>query len=328
MATYIIRRSVALVPLLFLISVITFVLIQLPPGDYVTTHMMNLRAQGTFVAAEEEERLREQYGLGKSMYQQYFLWIRKIVLHWDFGTSFAFNRPVADLLAERVPLTLVISLLSAVLIWVMAVPIGIYSATHQYSKFDFFWTFVGFIGLATPNFLVALVFLWFAFYWFDISAIGLFSAAYQGVPWSVAKVVDLLKHTWIPVLIVGTSGTAGLIRVMRGTLLDELNQQYVVTARVKGLSEPRILFKYPVRMAINPVVSTLGWMLPSLVSGEVLVSTVMSLPTTGPLLLEALLAQDMFMAGSIVLILSALTVVGTLISDILLVWLDPRIRYD
>jgi peptide/nickel transport system permease protein len=225
-------------------------------------------------------------------------------------------------------LTATVSILTTLFIWAMAVPIGIYSATHQYSLFDYLWTLVGFVGVATPSFLLALVVIWIAFSRFGISAIGLFSSEFEAAPWSFAKLLDLLKHIWVPIVIIGLSGTAGLIRVMRGTLLDELNKQYVVTARAKGLKEGNLLFKYPVRVAINPIISTIGWMLPGIVSGEVLVSMVLNIPTTGPLLLRALLNQDMFLAGSIVLILSTLTVIGTLISDLLLAWIDPRIRYE
>jgi peptide/nickel transport system permease protein len=325
---YTVRRILILIPLLFVISVITFVLIQLPPGDYLTLYIMQLEAAGTTVAEEEVEMLKRVFGLDKPMHVQYLIWLRRIVVYRDFGVSFQFQAPVSELLAERVPLTVAISLATTVFVFVVAVPIGILSATNQYSLLDYFWTFVGFIGISVPSFLLALVALWIAFKQFNMSAIGLFSPEYMDAVWSWGKVVDLLKHLWIPVVIIGMAGTASLIRTMRGTLLDELRRQYVITARSKGLPEIRNLIKYPVRTAINPIISTIGWLLPGIISGEVLVSMVMNIPTTGPLLLTALLNQDMYLAGSIVLILSCLTVIGTLISDILLTWLDPRIRFE
>lgn len=328
MLVYTVRRILILIPLLFVISVITFVLIQLPPGDYLTLYIMQLEAAGTTVAEEEVEMLKRVFGLDKPMYVQYFIWLRRILIYHDFGRSFQFQAPVSELLADRVPLTVAVSLATTVFVFVVAVPIGILSATNQYSLLDYFWTFVGFIGISVPSFLLALIALWIAFKQFNMSAIGLFSPEYTDAAWSLGKVVDLLKHLWIPVAIIGMAGTASLIRTMRGTLLDELKRQYVITARSKGLPEIRNLIKYPVRTAINPIVSTIGWLLPGIISGEVLVSMVMNIPTTGPLLLTALLNQDMYLAGSIVLILSCLTVIGTLISDILLTWLDPRIRFE
>ena len=328
MLVYTVRRILILIPLLFIISIITFVLIQLPPGDYLTLYIMQLEAAGTTVAEEEVEMLKRVFGLDKPMHVQYLIWLRRIVVYHDFGVSFQFQEPVSELLADRVPLTVAISLATTVFVFAVAVPIGILSATNQYSLLDYFWTFVGFIGISVPSFLLALVALWIAFKQFNMSAIGLFSSEYMDAAWSWGKVVDLLKHLWIPVVIIGMAGTASLIRTMRGTLLDELRRQYVITARSKGLPEIRNLIKYPVRTAINPIISTIGWLLPGIISGEVLVSMVMNIPTTGPLLLTALLNQDMYLAGSIVLILSCLTVVGTLISDILLTWLDPRIRFE
>ncbi len=328
MLVYTVRRILILIPLLFVISVITFVLIQLPPGDYLTLYIMQLEAAGTTVAEEEVEMLKRVFGLDKPMHVQYFIWLRRILIYHDFGRSFQFQAPVSELLADRVPLTVAVSLATTVFVFMVAVPIGILSATNQYSLLDYFWTFVGFIGISVPSFLLALVALWIAFKQFNMSAIGLFSPEYMDAAWSWGKVVDLFKHLWIPVVIIGMAGTASLIRTMRGTLLDELRRQYVITARSKGLPEIRNLIKYPVRTAINPIISTIGWLLPGIISGEVLVSMVMNIPTTGPLLLTALLNQDMYLAGSIVLILSCLTVIGTLISDILLTWLDPRIRFE
>jgi peptide/nickel transport system permease protein len=328
MLEYIIRRVLILIPLLFIISVISFALIQIPPGDFLTTYIMRLKVQGITVQQGEIDQLSAMYALDQPIYVQYTRWIGNIVLHGDFGRSFQWRQPVSEIIGERIALTMVVSILTIILTWIIAVPIGIYSATHQYSVFDYLFTFIGFIGLATPSFLLALIVLWLAFEKLGISAIGLFSPEFVNAPWNMAKIGDMLRHIWVPVLIIGIAGTAGLIRVMRATLLDELRKQYVVTARAKGLSEGRLLIKYPVRISINPLVSTIGWMLPSIVSGETLVSIVLNIPTTGPILLGALLAQDMYLAGSFVLILSFLTVSGTLISDILLAWLDPRIRYE
>jgi peptide/nickel transport system permease protein len=328
MLEYIVRRVIVLVPLLFVITVISFALIQLPPGDFLSIYIMRLKVQGIEIQQGEIDQLKAMYALDQPVYIQYLRWIGNILLRGDFGRSFQWRQPVSEIIGERIVLTMVVSLLTIIFTWAASIPIGIYSATNQYSVFDFFFSFLGFIGLATPSFLLALVVLWLAFDKCGISAIGLFSPQFINAPWSVAKILDMLKHIWAPVVIIGISGTAGLIRVMRGTLLDELQKQYVVTARAKGLSERWLLFKYPVRISINPLVSTIGWMLPSIVSGETLVSIVLNIPTTGPILLGALLAQDMYLAGSFLLILSVLTVTGTLISDILLAWLDPRIRYE
>lgn len=327
MVSLIFRRIMILIPLLLVISLISFVIIQIPPGDYLTSYVQRLKASGKEIDEAEIARLTELYGLDLPVSVQYFRWLRNIVFRGDLGFSFQWNAPVSELIGERIALTMLISLLTMLFAWAVAVPIGIYSATHQYSLFDYFWTFVGFIGLSVPGFLLALVLVWILFSRFGIKVTGLFSSAYAEAPWSLAKVVDMLKHIWVPMIIIGMSGTAGLIRVLRATLLDELNKLYVIAARTKGLSERVLLFKYPVRVAINPLVSTIGWMLPAFVSGEVLVSMVLNIPTTGPLLLGALKSQDMYLAGSFVMILSTLTVIGTLVSDILLAWLDPRIRY-
>jgi peptide/nickel transport system permease protein len=327
MLSFIVKRCLILIPLLFLISIVTFVIIQLPPGDILTQIVSSQMLSNSTIAKETIARLTVQYGLDQPLYVQYYRWMSNILLHGDLGWSFQWNQPVSALIGERITLTIIISLLTTIFIWVVAVPIGIYSATHQYSLLDYAATIVGFIGLATPGFLLAMVVLWFVYIEFGVSIAGLFSPEYVQGPWSLARIWDLLKHVWAPVIIIGLSGTGGLIRVMRGTLLDELKKQYVITARAKGLSERRVLFEYPVRVAINPLISTIGWMLPGIISGEVIVSIVLNLPTTGPLLWGALLAQDMYLAGSFMLILSALSVTGTLISDILLAWLDPRIRY-
>ncbi len=327
MTSYIIRRVLYMFIILFVISIVAFVIIQLPPGDYLTSYIMQLRTQGQDIDEAQIASLRKQYYLDLPMYQQYFMWTWKM-LHGNFGRSFEWNKPVRDLIAERLPLTVMISLSTLVFVYIVAVPIGIYSATHQYSLGDYTFTVFGFIGLATPNFLLALILMFVFFKYLGLSVTGLFSPEYELAPWNFAKIWDMLKHFPIPIIVIGTAGTAGLIRVMRGCLLDELRKQYVITARAKGVAERTLLFKYPVRVAINPIISTIGWTLPAIVSGETLTAIVLSLPTTGPLLFRALMSQDMFLAGSTIMFLTFLTVIGTLVSDLLLVWVDPRIRYE
>jgi peptide/nickel transport system permease protein len=317
-----------MLPTIFAISVISFMIIQLPPGDYLTTYVARLSAGGDIVEEDAIAALEARYGLGQPFYVQYYKWITNIVLRGDFGQSFEWNQPVKALLWGRIGFTMILSTSALLFTWLVAFPIGIYSAVRQYSIGDYFFTTLGFLGLAIPDFLLALVLMFVAFKYFNQSVGGLFSQEYIEAVWSWAKVQDLLSHLWIPVVILGTSGTAGLIRIMRANLLDELHKPYVVTARAKGLSEIKLLLKYPVRLALNPFVSTLGWTLPVLISGSAIISVVLSLPTTGPLLLRALIAQDMYLAGSFILILGVLTVIGTLLSDILLAWLDPRIRFE
>ena len=321
----ILRRVVLALPTLLFISIVSFAIIQLPPGDFVTTTVSQWIAQGESVDAETEAMLRARYGVDQPVSMQYLKWLRNII-SGDLGVSWAWAKPVGALVAERLPWSLLVSCVSLVFVYLVAIPIGVLSATRQYTFSDYAFTFVGFIGLAIPNFLFALIFLWLFFLATGNSAIGLFSREYLSAPWSVGKVFDLLKHLIIPVIIVGTAGTASLIRVMRANLLDELKKQYVIVARAKGLAEGRLLFRYPVRMAINPIVSTVGWTLPALVNGELLTSIVLGLPTLAPVLLTSLLSEDLYLAGSIIFILSILTVVGTLLSDLLLVWVDPRIR--
>lgn len=328
MLTYIARRLIIFIPLILLISIITFFLIQLPPGNYLDTYVFRLQEAGLDVDEAEIVRLREQYGLDRPVYVQYFRWMSGLI-RGDLGRSLTMeNRLVVDILRERVPASMAISLATLVFVWVVAVPIGIYSATHQYSVTDYIATFVGFFGLAVPNFLFALVLIWLVYTQTGMAITGLFSVQFADAPWSFARFLDLLKRIWVPLIVLGTAGTAGLIRVMRGNLLDELKKQYVVTARSKGLKETRLLFKYPVRIALNPMVSTIGWLLPSLVSGEVIVSIVLDLKTVGPVLFGAITSQDMYLAGSVLMILSVLSIIGTLLSDILLAWIDPRIRYE
>lgn len=328
MLVYIVKRMFYMIPTLIAISIVTFFIIQLPPGDFLTSLVMSLQEQGEQVDGAQIAALRERYGLDQPVIVQYWKWITGIVFRGDFGQSFEYNRPVSQLIWERLNLTFILSLATLVFIWIVAIPVGIYSAVRKYSLGDYIATFFGFIGLAIPNFLLALVLLYISFRYFGQSPGGLFSPDYVDAPWSFEKVLDLLAHLWIPMLVLGTAGTAGLIRTMRANLLDELGKPYVVTARAKGLSESRLLLKYPVRLALNPFVSSLNDVLVQLVSASAIVSIVLSLPTTGPLLLRALMSQDMYLAGSFILMMSVLTVVGTLLSDLLLAWIDPRIRYQ
>ena len=328
MMRFVLRRILYMIPTMIIISMIAFAIIQLPPGDFMTSVLAGLAATGETLDSTMVEALREQYGLGQPIYVQYYKWISGIVLHGDFGLSFEWNRPVSEMIWEKLGLTFFISFVTLIFIWGISIPIGIYSAVKQYSFGDYLFTFFGFIGLATPNFVVALLLMYFSFAVLGQSVGGLYSPEFIEAPWSMAKFVDLMQHIWIPVIVIGTSGMATLIRIMRANLLDELYKPYVTTCRAKGMKEWRLILAYPVRIALNPLVSTLGWVLPTLVSGAIIVSVVLNLPTTGPLLPKALVAQDMYLAGSIILLLSVLTLIGTLISDILLALLDPRIRYQ
>jgi peptide/nickel transport system permease protein len=325
MVRFIVRRITILIPMMAMMSVVSFAIIQAPPGDYLETYIATLMASGDEVDMAEIEALERTYGLDQPMYIQFLKWIWK-VLHGDFGQSLEFQRPINTLIGERLGLTLALSLFTILFTWSLAIPVGMFSAVRRYSIGDYAFTFFSYIGVGIPNFLLALLIMWSVYNWFGLKITGLFSDQYIDAPWSLGKVLDLLKHIWVPMLILGTAGTAGLTRVVRANMLDELNKPYVQTARAKGLSERRLLLKYPTRIALNPFVSTVGWALPRLFSGSTIVATVLGLPTIGPLLLRALMAQDMFLAGSIILILTSLTMVGTLISDVLLAAIDPRIR--
>ncbi len=329
MAQYILRRVLYMIPMMFIVSLLVFVTIQLPPGDYVSAMIEQMRnQQGTNWSPQFEAAMRDRYGLNQPVTTQYTKWIGNVVLHGDFGYSFQNNEPSQKVIQDRIGMTILIAFASFMFSWMVALPIGIYSAVRQYSLGDYVFSIIGFIGMATPGFLIALLAMYVAFSRSGDSLSGLFSTKYQDASWSLHKVADLLKHLWIPMIIVGTSGTAGLIRIMRANLLDELNKPYVETARAKGMPEWRLLLKYPVRHALNPFVSTIGWTLPVLVSGEAIVSIVLNLPTTGPVLLQALKVQDMYIAAGFLLLLSLLTMTGTLLSDVLLAWLDPRIRLE
>ncbi len=324
---FVLKRILWMVPFLFFVSVVAFFLIQAPPGDYLTTYIARLGESNEILDQASIDNLRQRFGLDRPLYVQYFKWVGNL-LQGDFGMSFEWRQPVSDLVWERMGLTFVLSFATLLFTWAVAFPIGVYSAVRKYSIGDYCATVVGFVGLATPNFLLALILMYFGVVYFGTDVGGLFSSEYKNAPWSWGKVLDLASHLWLPVIVLGTSATASLIRIMRANLLDELNQPYVDTARAKGLSEFWLLVKYPVRVALNPFVSTIGWVLPNLVSGAVVTAVVLSLPTAGPLMLQALLSQDMYLAGAFVLLLSSLTVIGMLLSDILLVLLDPRVRYE
>ena len=327
MLNYIVRRILIMIPTLLAISVLVFVIIQLPPGDIITSRLQELQAEGQEVSVEQIAALRQRYHLNDPLQVQYLKWIGGF-LQGDLGYSVMYGQSVNNLIWERLGYTLLITMTATLFTWVVAFPVGVYSALRQYSAFDYIATVGAFLGLATPNFLLALVLMYLGYEWFGIAVGGLFSPEYAGAQWSIAKLLDLLGHLWIPAVVIGTAGMAGLMRIMRANLLDELGKPYVTTALAKGLSPARLVIKYPLRIAINPFISTVGWMLPHLISGAAITSVVLSLPTTGPLLLESLKNQDMYLAGSFLMILSTLTVLGTLISDILLAITDPRIRYE
>jgi peptide/nickel transport system permease protein len=324
---YIVRRVLLAVPTLFGISVLSFVIMHLPPGDFLSSYAGLLAAQGEGIATEQLEQLRQAYGLGEPLYVQYWKWMSGILLHGDFGLSMQWRLPVADLIWSRLGWTVVLTATTIGVGYLIAIPIGVYSATHQYSKLDHLISGMGFLGLGVPNFTVALAVLWFAYAYFGADLAGLFSSEFREAPWSFAKVGNLLSHLWLPILILAWHELASLQRTMRANLLDELPKPYVLSARAGGLSEDRVIWEYPVRVALNPFVSAVGFVLPELISSATIVSIVLSLPMTGPLFLQALQSLDMYLAGAFVLLISALTILGMLISDILLAWLDPRIRY-
>ncbi len=328
MYSYIIRRILGMIPTLLLASIVTFAIIQLPPGDFATSYIANLAQQGDTSSMDALESLRETYGLNQPLTTQYAKWMGGILSRGDFGISFEYREPVSSLMWERIWLTIWLSLASVLLTWLIAFPIGIYSAVKQYSAGDYFFSLLAFAGVSIPAFLVALVIMYLQFKYFGQTTSGLFSTEFVSAAWSWDRIKDLLAHLWLPALILGLGGTAELVRILRANLLDELRKPYVITARAKGLPEWKVITKYPLRLALNPFVSTLGWILPGLISGSIILSQVMNLPTTGPLLLHSLQSQDMYLAGSLILVLSVATIVGTLVSDVLLVVLDPRIRYQ
>jgi len=323
----IIQRVCYALATLFFVSIVCFIIIQLPPGDYADAYASKRHAGGEIIREEEIEAIRYQLGLDKPMYVQYVTWIWGII-RGDFGMSLEYKRPVKEVIGERLFFTIVIAFSALVFTYVLAFVIGVFSAVYQYSAGDHFFTIIGYIGLATPNFLLALILMYASYKWFGQSVGGLFSIEFQDASWSLAKLKDFLAHLWIPVIVLGTAGTAFQIRTMRAVLLDELNKMYVVAARATGLSEFRLLMRYPVRIALNPIASTLGWELTRVISGAPIVGVVLSLPDTGPLFLKALLDQDTYLAGAMILIYCVLVIIGTFLSDILLIILDPRIRFE
>lgn len=328
MLRYIIKRLLYMIPTLIGMSLIAFLIIQLPPGDYLTSMLASMADSGVNVDEAQIARYREIYGFDDPFIVQYWKWISGIIFRWDFGYSFEWNRPVWSLITERLAPTLSVSVLALLFVWAVSLPIGIYSAMRRHSIGDHVFTFLGFLGLAIPNFILALTLMYVAYRYMGQTVGGLYSREYVDAPWSLAKLGDLLAHLWIPIIVIGTSGTAALIRILRANLTDELNKPYVVTARAKGLPEYKVVLKYPVRIALNPFVSSIGWVLPELISGVTITAIVLNLPMLGPLLLRALTVQDMYLAGSIILLLGVLTLIGMLISDILLAILDPRIRFN
>lgn len=328
MLRYIVKRVLYMIPTLIGMSLISFLIIQLPPGDYLTSLLSTMADGGQNLDAETIARLRNQYGLDEPFYVQYWRWMSGILLRGDFGYSFEWNQPVSALIWDRMGTTLAISLASLVFVWGVSLPVGIYSAVRRYSVGDHAFTLLSFIGLAIPNFILALSLMYVSYRYFGQSVGGLFSPEYADAPWSFARLGDMIAHLWIPVIVIGASGTAAMIRILRANLSDELHKPYVITAKAKGLPTRRVIVKYPVRIALNPFVSSLGWVLPHLVSGATIIAIVLNLPTAGPLLLRALVGQDMYLAGSFILLMSVLTLVGMLISDILLALLDPRIRFQ
>ncbi len=327
MVAFLTRRLLLGLLTIGLISILSFAIIQLPPGDFVDAYVAQLASSGSSVSAEEAAAMRKLYGLGQPIYIQYFKWISRVVVG-DFGESMEWRRPVVEVIGDRIWLTLLLSVAALLLTWGLALPIGIYSAVRQYSWGDYAFTLLGFVGIAVPNFLLALIILYFSFTLLGANVGGLFSAEYALAPWSLGRAWDLAKHVPLPALILALGGTAQLIRIMRANLLDELRRPYVVTARAKGLPERRVILKYPVRAALNPFASNIAYLFPYLVSGSIIVSIVLGLPTVGPLLVKSLVAQDMFLAGTIVLLLGVLTVIGTFISDLVLMWVDPRLRHQ
>ena len=327
MVRYILQRLLLIPVLLVIFSIMVFALVQAPPGDYLTTYIATLSASGSSMDQAQVEALEKQFGLDQPVHIQYLRWMQGLA-RGELGLSLEYQRPNSELIGERLGLTIALALAAFVFTWVVAIPIGIYSATHRNSILDYLITVINYTGVAIPNFMLALILMWLAYAYFDVSITGLFSRDFEQAPWSFAKFIDLLKHIWLPMIVIGVAGTARLTRVMRANLIDELNKPYMVSGRARGLSEWQLVMKYPVRLAINPLASTIGWYLPELFSGSLIVATVMNLQNIGPLLLRSLTNQDMYLAGSILLIYCALAIVGTLISDLLLAWVDPRIRME
>jgi peptide/nickel transport system permease protein len=327
MLRFILTRLLLLPVLMLMFTVVVFALVQAPPGDFLTSYVAMLASSGSSMDAAQVEALKQQFGLDQPIYIQYLRWLESLA-QGELGLSLEYQRPNTELIGERMLVTILLALFAFIITWVVAIPAGIYAAMHKNTVLDYLFAVLNYVGVATPNFMLALILMWFCFANFGLMITGLFSPEYTQAPWSLARFVDLLKHMWLPAIVLGVAGTARLMRIMRANLLDELNKPYVVMARAKGMSEWRLVVKYPVRMAFSPIISTIGWYLPQLFSGSLIVATVMNLPNIGPLLLRSLIQQDMYLAGSILLIYCGLTIVGTLISDILLALFDPRIRME
>lgn len=325
MTLYLARRLVTMLLTLLALSVVVFVVIQLPPGDFVTSYIARLSGSGETIDQAVIDTLRERYKMDAPILSQYWAWLTGM-LQGEFGYSFEMKLPVSEIFSQRIGISLAVELMAVVLMWAVAIPIGIYSAVKQYSVGDYFATVIGFFGLAVPNFLFALVLMYICYVWFGVTITGLFSPEYMNARWSLARFLDFAQHVWAPVLVIATAGTAQLVRVLRANLLDELNKPYVLTARAKGLERRKVIMRYPVRVAMNPLVSTIGWVLPTVISSSFVTAIVLNLPTLSPILLRALLSQDMYLAGALILFMGVLTMIGTLISDLLLAWIDPRIR--
>jgi peptide/nickel transport system permease protein len=326
MLKYLIKRLLGCLVMISILSFVTFVVIDLPQGDYLSAYIANMMVSGRTVDQSEIDQLILQYNLDQPLVVKYINWIKGIVTRGDFGRSFSWNRSVRDILAERMPLTIFLVFVTLVFQWAVSIPIAIYSSTHQYNPLDYFFNVLGFIGLSIPSFLLGLVVVYALFKVFNFPITGLYSGEYETLPWSAAKFLNLMSHIWLPVVILGAQGTASLIRTVRGNLIDELPKQYVTTARAKGLPEQGLLFSYPIRVAINPSISTIGWALPGIFSNEIITATVLNLESVGPIFLQSVKSQDMYLAGSVLLVLCTVTIFGTVLSDILLALLDPRIR--
>jgi peptide/nickel transport system permease protein len=326
MFKYLIKRLFGCVVMISVLSFVVFVVIDLPPGDYLSTYIANMMVSGRTVDQTEIDQLVLQYSLDQPLIIKYASWMKSILFRGDFGRSFSWNRPVKDILIERIPLTIFLAFVTIFFQWIFSVPIAIYSATHQYNPLDYIFNIFGFIGLCVPSFLLGLVIVYILYKLFNFPITGLFSAEYEIASWSIGKFFNLVSHIWLPIFILGAQGTASLIRTIRGNLIDELPKQYVTTSRAKGLPEKKLLFRYPIRVAINPAVSTIGWALPGVFSNEIITATVLNLESVGPVFLQSIKSQDMYLAGSVLLVLCTVTILGTVLSDILLVALDPRIR--
>ena len=323
MMNYIIRRMLYMIPLMILISIISFTVIKMQPGEFGSQYFKNPR-----VSPKTVEQLRERLGLDEPAYMQYLKWVKGIITEGDFGYSFAYKRPVSELIWERLGWTVVVAASTIVFTWGLAIPIGIFSATHKYSIFDYIFTFIGFIGISIPNFFLALVLMYWVLSHGGTSVGGLFSPQYIGSAWTLGKIVDLLKHIWIPLIAIGTAGMAGILRQMRGNLLDILGEQYIQTARAKGLHEKKVIYKHAVRNAVNPLISMFGMQLPRLISGTIISAIVLNLPTMGPFFYDALINQDQYLVMTFLMFSAFLMLIGNLLADMMLAWVDPRIRFD